>query len=151
MKQPRSQAFDFVILAGRDSNRQSHCFMSISEADAPARSRLYFANPAGALCLQIPGGAVAFRDAPSRPHPRPRRRLGRASPARLGLGFVIQVTYYLIKFAHVFWCEAILGGHNKCRLMITPTRISSLKVAVLRASPTGACSRCWNKQNHAAD
>src|SRR6266508_3100271 len=45
----------------------------------------------------------------------------------------------------VFWCEAILGGHNKCRLMITPTRISSLKVAVLRASRTGACSRCWNK------
>jgi hypothetical protein len=27
----------------------------------------------------------------------------------------------------VFWREAILGGHNKCRLMITPTRTSSLK------------------------
>jgi len=37
----------------------------------------------------------------------------------------------------VFWREAILGGHNKCRLMITRTRTSSLKAAVLRASHTG--------------
>jgi hypothetical protein len=34
--------------------------MSISEKEAPARSRLYFANSRGALCPQIPVGAQPF-------------------------------------------------------------------------------------------
>jgi hypothetical protein len=84
----------------RDSNRQSA--MSLFEGPSPTKTLRLAPGctlpiPAGALCPQIPSGAVAFRDAPSMPHPRRLRRLGRASrneedpaPRGVGLCFVLQ-------------------------------------------------------------
>ena len=50
-----------------------------------------------------------------------------------------------------FGVKAILGGHNKCRLMIALTRTSFLKVAVLGRRLRGRVRGAGTKANHAAD
>jgi len=60
----------------RDSKLQYHYLMFIYVEDAPARSRLYFANSSGCALPADSRCAVAFRRAPSLSHPHRRRSDG---------------------------------------------------------------------------
>src|SRR2546426_45230 len=71
--------------------RQCHCLMSMSEEALQLAQGCILPIRAGALCPQTQGGAIAFRDAPSQPHPAAEIRSRKSRSASALVSFFRQI------------------------------------------------------------